>query len=46
MESKQLVEDLNQQFTAVNGRQKGSPELAANAIIELSKSPVPPFSSA
>jgi NAD(P)-dependent dehydrogenase (short-subunit alcohol dehydrogenase family) len=40
---KQLVDELNQQFTAVNGRQKGSPELAANAIIELSKNPVPPL---
>lgn len=40
---KQLVDDLNQQFTTVNGRQKGSPELAANAIIELSKNPAPPL---
>jgi NAD(P)-dependent dehydrogenase (short-subunit alcohol dehydrogenase family) len=40
---KQLVDELNQQFTAVNGRQKGSPELAANAIIKLSKNPVPPL---
>jgi NAD(P)-dependent dehydrogenase (short-subunit alcohol dehydrogenase family) len=40
---KQLVDELNKQFTAVNGRQKGSPELAANAIIELSKNPVPPL---
>jgi NAD(P)-dependent dehydrogenase (short-subunit alcohol dehydrogenase family) len=40
---KQLVDDLNQQFTAVNGNQKGSPELAANAIIQLSRSSVPPL---
>jgi NAD(P)-dependent dehydrogenase (short-subunit alcohol dehydrogenase family) len=40
---KQLVDELNQQFNAVNGRQKGSPELAANAIIELSRNPVPPL---
>jgi len=40
---KQLVDDLNQQFTAVNGRQKGSPELAAIAIIELSKNSAPPL---
>jgi NAD(P)-dependent dehydrogenase (short-subunit alcohol dehydrogenase family) len=40
---KQLVDELNQQFTAVNGRQKGSPGLAANAIIELSKNPAPPL---
>ncbi|HWK05910.1 MAG TPA: oxidoreductase [Puia sp.] len=39
---KQLVDILNQQFTAVNGRQNGSPDLAANAIIELSKNPAPP----
>jgi NAD(P)-dependent dehydrogenase (short-subunit alcohol dehydrogenase family) len=42
-EYKQLVDELNQQFTAVNGRQKGSPELAANAIIELSRNPAPPL---
>ena len=40
---KPLVDDLNQQFISVNGSQKGSPELAANAIIELSKSSVPPL---
>jgi len=40
---KQLVDELNQQFTAVNGRQKGSPERAANAIIQLSRSPAPPL---
>jgi NAD(P)-dependent dehydrogenase (short-subunit alcohol dehydrogenase family) len=40
---KRLVDELNQQFTAVNGRQKGSPELAANAIIELSRSSAPPL---
>jgi len=40
---KQLVDDLNQQFTAVNGNQKGSPKLAANAIIELSRSSAPPL---
>jgi NAD(P)-dependent dehydrogenase (short-subunit alcohol dehydrogenase family) len=40
---KQLVDDLNQQFTAVNGTQKGSPELAALAIIELSENPIPPL---
>ncbi len=40
---KQLVDDLNQQFTAVNGSQKGSPELAANAIIQLSRSSAPPL---
>ncbi len=40
---KQLVKDLNQQFTSVNGRQRGSPQLAANAIIQLSKSSAPPL---
>jgi NAD(P)-dependent dehydrogenase (short-subunit alcohol dehydrogenase family) len=40
---KQLVDDLNQQFTTINGRQKGSPELAAIAILELSRNPVPPL---
>ena len=40
---KQLVDGLNQQFAAVNGRQKGSPELAANAIIQLSRSSAPPL---
>jgi hypothetical protein len=40
---KPLVDSLNQQFTSVNGRQNGSPELAAMAIIELSKDPVPPL---
>jgi len=40
---KELVDELNQQFTAANGRQKGSPELAANAIIQLSRSPAPPL---
>jgi NAD(P)-dependent dehydrogenase (short-subunit alcohol dehydrogenase family) len=39
----QLVNELNQQFAAVNGRQKGSPELAANAIIQLSRSSAPPL---
>ena len=40
---RQLVDDLHQQFTAVNGRQKGSPQLAANAIIQLSRSSAPPL---
>jgi len=40
---KPLVDGLNQQFTSVNGRQNGSPERAAMAIIELSKSPAPPL---
>jgi NAD(P)-dependent dehydrogenase (short-subunit alcohol dehydrogenase family) len=40
---KQLVDILNQQFTAVNGRQNGSPDLAANAIIQLSRSSAPPL---
>ncbi len=40
---KQLIDELNQQFTTVNGRQKGSPELAANAIIQLSRSSAPPL---
>jgi len=40
---KQLVDDLNQQFTAVNGSQKGNPQLAANAIIQLSRSSAPPL---
>jgi NAD(P)-dependent dehydrogenase (short-subunit alcohol dehydrogenase family) len=39
----QLVYELNQQFAAVNGRQKGSPELAANAIIQVSRSSAPPL---
>jgi len=40
---KPLVDGLNQQFTSVNGKQNGSPERAAMAIIELSKSPAPPL---
>jgi NAD(P)-dependent dehydrogenase (short-subunit alcohol dehydrogenase family) len=40
---KPLVDGLNQQFTSVNGRQNGSPERAAMAVIELSKSPAPPL---
>jgi len=40
---KQLVDDLNRQFIAVNGSQKGSPQLAANAIIQLSRSSAPPL---
>ena len=40
---KPLVDGLNLMFTSVNGRQNGSPELAARAIIELSRDPVPPL---
>ena len=40
---KPLVDGLNQQFTSVNGKQNGSPELAAIAILELSRNPAPPL---
>jgi NAD(P)-dependent dehydrogenase (short-subunit alcohol dehydrogenase family) len=40
---KQLVVELNKQFSAANGKQRGSPQLAANAIIELSRYATPPL---